>query len=183
MWPGPTDRHPWVKEVVVDLRLQMVWPVNSTHKITYREKDYGKKLINVPDHLQLTHRGVDPVFFTILYPQRADYGIKMPKIEKIAENDLWGFTMGEDTVLFSRRDGTWKHGEVETDGRLVYMRRDRGGKVTTFAVGEATTLSAAGKKLFTSKKKVTAAGTGAEVVTDDGGAWRKSGPKRGMPLD
>ena len=121
-------------------------------------------------------------FFTILCPERADYGIEMPGVEKIAENDLWGFTMGGDTVLFSRRDGTWKHGDIETDARLVYVRR-AAGKVTAFAVGEATTLSAAGKKLFTSKKKVTAAGPGPEIVIDDGGAWRESGPERGMPLD
>ena len=186
MWPHPTKSRPWQQEKKVDLRLEMVWPREFSYEVKFTGMDgrtYMKerRAMTVPDYLEITQTAADAVFFTVLYPERADLGIKMPGIEKIAASDLWGFTMGEDTVLFSRREGTWKHGDIETDARLVYVRRDEGGKVTAFAAGEATTLKVAGKKLFESKKKVTAAGGEPKIVTDDGGAWRATSAKRGMP--
>ncbi len=135
----------------------------------------------VPDHLQVTQKARDGLFFTVVYPERKDKGIRMPAMKRIAEDRLWGAKLGEDTILFSRRQGTWKHGDIETDGRLVYVRRDEGGKPTGFAVAEATTLKVAGEEIFESDRRVTAAGSPGESVTDDGGEWRTSSAERGMP--
>ena len=62
------------------------------------------------------------------------------------------------------------------------MRREGKSEVTDFAVGEATTLSVGGQKLFSSPGlKVTAAGEPGQVKTDDGGEWRATESQRGMP--
>ncbi len=161
-----------------DLRLAMVHPRKFTHRVSYKVQARRRK-INIPDHLQVTQKAAEALFFTVLYPQRADRGIKMPPLKRISETDLWGVVLGADTILFSRRDGMWTYGDIETDGRLVYVRRDEAGAVTGFAVGEATKLTVAGQKLLESKLKVTAAGP--ELVVDDGGEWRATSAQRGMP--
>jgi hypothetical protein len=182
-WPGPSKRYPWVKEVKVDLRLSFIWPERFSHKVAFKAPRWrgSKEFMNVPDHLQLTQRSAAALFFTVLYPERADHGVKMPRVERVIEDGLWGAKLGEDTILFSRRDGIWKHGDIETDARLVYVRRSEAGKVTGFSIGEATVLKVGGKQIFESSKRVTAAGSEPEVVIDDGGEWRATSAKRGMP--
>ncbi len=174
MWPHPTKRRPWEKEKKVDLRVEMVWPEKFSYEVKFRGMDgrtYMKerRAMTVPDYLEVTQRAADPVFFAVLYPERSDLGVKMPQIKRIAEDDLWGAKLGEDTILFSRREGLWKYEDVETDADLVYLRRNDKGEVTGFAAGEATTLKVGGKVIFKSDRKVTASGSGDEIVTDDGG--------------
>ena len=107
----------------------------------------------------------------------------MPPLRRIAEKGLTGCVLGEDTILFSRREGVWKHEDIETDAWLVFVGRDDAGVVTGFAVSEATTLKVGGKEVFASDTRVTAAGVPGEVVTDDGGEWRATQAERGMPTD
>jgi len=176
-WPGPDPRHPWVKEVRVDLRIVPLRPQTFEHQITFKGKDW-RRPINIPDHLQLSQEAVAPIFFVVLHPERKDLGIQMPEIKRITEDGLWGFRSGEDLVLFSRRDGTWRYGEISTDARLLYLRRQED-KVTGFALAEATLLRVGSETRHEAKRRVTAAGP--PLVTDDGGEWRSSGPMRGMP--
>ena len=178
-WPGPSSRYPWEKEVHVDLRLGMVWPEKYTHKVTYKGANWRTK-INIPDHLQVSQKADEALFFALLYPERIDRNIRMPKWKRIEEGNLTGVTIGADTILFSRNRGVWKYKDIETDGRLVYVTRAGGGKVTGWAVAEATVLSVGGKSIFASPgRRVTAAGPPA--VQDDGGDWRATQVQRGMP--
>ena len=178
VWPGPTNRHPWVKEIAVDLRIAVVAPAEFTHRITYKGQDWKRKM-SIPDHLQITQEAVSPIFLTVLYPEREEMGIKMPAYERIAAEDLRGVKIAGDLILFSRRPGVWKHGDIETDARLLYLTGDVDGR--SYAVAEATVLKVAGKTLFESDKRVTAAGGPDGKVTDDGGAWRATSAARGMP--
>ena len=178
MWPGPTSRHPWVREIIVNLRIAVISPSKFTHQVTYKGQDWKRKM-SVPDHLQITQEAIAPVFFTVLYPERKEMGIKMPAYQRITAKDLHGVRIADDLILFSRRDGIWKHGDIETDARLVYLTGE-GGQMK-YALAEATVLKVAGKTLFESNKRVTAAGGPGGKATDDGGAWRATGPARGMP--
>ncbi len=177
-WPGPSKMYPWVKQTDVNLRLAFVSPQEFSHKITYRGKDRGK-MMAIPDHLQVTQKATEATFFTILYPENQRKRTAMPAIERISEKDLWGAKMQGDLVLFSRREGVWKFGDVETDARLVYVSRDEAGEVIAYAAAEATILKVAGHTIIESATKVTAAGP--ELTTDDGGEWRASSVDRGMP--
>ncbi len=103
-WPGPTDRKPWIKEKLVDLRLAFVSPESFTHKITFKGADW-KKDIAIPDHLQVTAKAAAPVFFVLLYPERKDLGVEMPTVEAIRGDGVTGAKVGDDLILFARRNG------------------------------------------------------------------------------
>jgi len=182
-WPGPSSKYPWVKEVKVDLRIATIWPEEFTYAVTYMVTRWlgAKQMMGVPDWLRVTQKAREGVFFTVLYPEREDIGAKMPSLERIVEEKLWGTRLGQDITLFSKREGSWKYEEVETDARLVYVGRDEASGEIEFAVSEATTLKVGGEGIFTAEKRVTAAGTKGKSVTDDGGEWRLTGPTRGMP--
>jgi hypothetical protein len=141
----------------------------------------AKQMMGVPDWLRVTQKASEGVFFNVLYPEREDIGVKMPSLERIAEENLWGAKLGRDVILFSKREGTWKHEGIETDAWLAYVSRDDAAGETGFAVSEATTLKVGGEEIFAAKNRVTAAGAKGKVVVDDGGEWSATGAERGMP--
>jgi len=176
-WPEPSERFPWERSVRVDLRLAVVWPRDFSHEIAFLGRNWRTDM-PIPDHLRITQTAAAPVFFTVLYPEREDLGIAMPPMERIAEDGLWGAKVGGDLILFSRHEGIWRYGDVETDARLVYLRSsDR--EPTGFAVAEATTLRVGDRRVFESDRRLTASGP--PIATDDGGHWRETAAQRGMP--
>ncbi len=180
-WPAPSPKRPWVKDVRVDLQLATIWPREYTSEVSYKGSTYRDRYDWISDHLKITQKTDKALFFTILYPERKDYGIAMPPVTRIAEDGLWGAKLGDDTILFSRREGTWTYGDIETDARLVYLNRNKAGQVASFTVGEGTILRVGGKEVFASEQKVSASGTGGQVTIDDGGEYRATSAERGMP--
>ncbi len=184
-WPAPSKRHPHVKAVKTDLRVDIVWPQEYSHEITFKgEIGYRDRSIFIPEHLAVSQRARTGLFFTVLYPESKALGVEMPDSKRIIEKDLWGIRMDGDTILFSRRTGVWKYQDIETDANLVYVRRNPKGEVPGFAIGEGTRLAVGGKDLFSAKKTVTASGDAiSKIVSDDGGAWRSTSPARGLQVD
>ncbi|MHC4402156.1 MAG: heparinase II/III domain-containing protein, partial [Planctomycetota bacterium] len=180
-WPGPSRKYPWVREVKVDLRIATIWPEEFTHEVTYMVTRWlgTKKMMGVPDWLRVTQKAREGVFFNILRARPS--ARRCPRSSESPRRTCGGAKLGQDVILFSKREGRWKYGDVETDAWLVYVSRDDTGGETGFAVSEATTLKVGGEEIFTAEKRVTAAGTNGKVITDDGGEWSATGAERGMP--
>ncbi len=145
-WPEPSERFPWERDIRVDLRLEIAWPRDFSHEIAHLGRNWRTDM-PIPDHLQITQTASAPVFFVVLYPEREDLGIAMPPMERIAAEGLWGVKIGEDLIVFSRREGIWKLGDVESDARLLYLRL-AGGVATGFAVAHATSVRVGDKRIF-----------------------------------
>ncbi len=126
-----------------------------------------------PPYVKTTFTSKRGLFVALLYPESERLGVKMPEVKRIAEGDLAGFVVGEDLILFRKSGQSIKHGEIETDGEMLYVTGEGAGR--KFLVAGATYLSVGDKKRFTASVRIS-------VALDADGSGAADGPRKGFTL-
>ncbi len=148
-----------------ELQVMFATPQSPTMKVVTRENDDpgDAKIIPYVEATQNAERGL---FVTLMYPESSRLGIYTPAVTRIDGNDLAGFELNDDLVLFNKAGGPWTYQDVQSDAQMIYLDRSVPGEVS-YLVAAATTLSVGGVDIFSAGSATTASGKYSVPVDED----------------